>query len=172
METRSGERQRIGLVLLAFALAFLVCGAAYASDIDQRIPMTLDTAGSGLTMEISREGPRQTANPSLALYSPTVRKIEDRIGKMIDRMAAKGTSSGSTAAGSPSRIGLTGTPSEDSGRLEATLSSLPPVPEQITVRSVRSFVKGLRASRKEKPAPAVTVAAPDLRLGMADTSQR
>ena len=159
MKMRSaGRAQRTGFVVLAFALAFLACGAAYASDIERQIPVTRDTAGSGLTMEISREGTRQTATPFLTLYNPTVQQIEDRIGKMIDRIAAKETSSG--------------TPLEDSGRLETTLSSLPRVPEEITVRSVQGFLKGLRASRKEKPAPAVVVAAPELRLGRADTSPR
>jgi len=44
-------------------------------------------------------------------------------------------------------------------------------PGEITVRSVQGFLKGLRASRKEKPAPAVVVAVPERQLGMADTSR-
>jgi hypothetical protein len=172
MKTRSaGQVKRIGFVVLA--LAFLACGAAYASDVERQIPMIRDIAGSGLTMEISREGTRQTATPFLTLYNPTVRQIEERVGKTIDRMAAKETPSWAAAAGSPSRIGLAGTPREDSGEPETTLSSLSPASGEITVRSVRSFVKGLRASRKEKAAPAVAVAVPEeLRLGRVDTSQR
>ncbi|MCR4308763.1 MAG: hypothetical protein NUW14_01885 [Deltaproteobacteria bacterium] len=159
MKMRSaGRAQRTGFVVLAFALAFLVCGTAVASDVERQVPVTRDTAGSGLTMEISRDGARQTATPFITLYNPTVQQIEDRIGKMIDRVAAKETSSG--------------TPREDSGRLETTLSSLPPLPGEITIRTIRGFLKGLRSSRKEKPAPAVVVPAPELRLGMADTSPR
>jgi hypothetical protein len=46
------------------------------------------------------------------------------------------------------------------------------LPGEITIRNVRNFLKGLRASRKEKPVPAVVVAVPEQRLGMTDTSQR
>ena len=150
----AGRVQRIGF---AFALAFLACGAAMASDVERQIPVIRDTAGSGLTTEISREGTRQTATPFLTLYNPTIQGIEDRIGKKTARLAANEIP--------------TGTPREDSGRPETTLSSLPPVPAEITVRSVQGFLKGLRASRKEKPAPAVVVAIPELRLGRADTSR-
>jgi len=168
----AGRAQRIGVATLAFALAFLACGAAVASDVERQIPLTRDTAGSGFTLEISREETRQTATPFLTLYNPTVQRIEDRIAKTVARFAAKGIPPGTTAAGSLSRIGLpgTGTPREDSGRQETTLASLPPVPEEITVRSVQGFLKGLRASRKEKPAPAVVVTVPERRLGRTDTS--
>ena len=155
---RAGRVQRIGFVTLAFALAFLACAAAYASEIERQIPMNRDAAGSGLTMEISREGTRQTATPFITLYNPTVQRIEDRIAKKT--------------ADSPSPIARTATTREDSGRPETTLSSIPPVPEEITVRNVKGFLKGLRASRKEKPAPAVVAPVPELRLGMADTSPR
>lgn len=168
----AGRVQRIGFAALAFALAFLACGAAIASDVERQIPLTRDTAGSGLTMEISREGTRQTVTPFLTLYNPTVQQIEDRITKRTARFAAKEVPSEATVAGSLSRIGLTGTPRKDSGRPETTLSSLPPLPGEITIRTIRGFFKGLRASRKEKPAPAVVVAAPEERLGMADTSPR
>ena len=146
--------QRIGFAALAFALAFLACGAAMASDVERQIPVIRDTAGSGLTMEISREGTRQTATPFLTLHNPTVQEIEDRIVrivKMTARSAAKEISAG--------------TPRKDAGRPETTLASLPPVSGEITVRSVHGFLKGLRDSRKEKPAPAVVVAVPELRLG-------
>ena len=159
---------RIGFVLLAFALAFLACGAAYASDVERQIPVVRDTAGSGLTMEISREGTRRTATPFLTLYNPTVQRIEDLIAKITDRMTVKEIPSGATAAGSVCPIGLPGTPREDSGRPETGLSSRPPVPEEITVRSVKGFLKELRASRKEKPVQDVVVAAPEERLGRFD----
>ena len=159
MKMRSAGRvQRIGFAALAFSLAFLACGAAMASDVERQIPVIRDTAGSGLTMEISREGSRQTATPFLTLNEPTVQRIEDRIAKMTAGVAAKEIHSV--------------TPLGDSGRSETNLSSRPPVPEEITVRSVKGFLKGLRASRKEKPAPAVVVAVPEQRLGMADTSPR
>jgi len=165
----SGRVQRIGLAALALSLAFLACGAAMASDVERQIPVIRDAAGSGLTMEISREGSRQTATPSLTLNEPTVQRIEDRLTKKASGLA---TPSEAPAPGSVSPIDLTGTPREDSGRSETNRSSRPPVPEEITVRSVQGFLKGLRASRKEKPAPAVVVVVPEQRLGMADTSRR
>ena len=170
METRSGELQRIGFVLLAFALAFLACGAAYASDVERRIPVIRDTAGSGLTAEISREGTRLTATPFLTLNDTTARRIEDRIAKMAAGVAEKVSTAGETVADTAPRTGLTGTQREESGRPETALSSPPPVPGEITVRGVQSFLKGLRASRKEKPVPAVVVAIPERRLGRTDTS--
>jgi hypothetical protein len=159
MKTRNAGRvQRIGFVLLAFALAFLACGAAYASDVERQFPVIRDAAGSGLTMETTREGSRQTATPFLTLNEPTIQRIEDRIAKKTAGLAANEISSGTLR--------------NDSGRSETSLSARPPVPEEITARNVQSFLKGLRASRKEKPAPAVVVAPPEERLGMADTSQR
>lgn len=151
MKMRSAGRvQRIGFAALAFSLAFLACAAAMASDVERQIPVIRDTTGSGLTMEISREGSRQTATPFLTLNEPTVQSIEDRIAKMTAGVTAKEIPSEAT---------------------ETSLSSRPPVPEEITVRSVKGFLKELRASRKEKPAPAVVVAVPEQRLGMADTSR-
>lgn len=151
MKMRSARRvQRIGFAALAFSLAFLACAAAMASDVERQIPVIRDTTGSGLTMEISREGSRQTATPFLTLNEPTVQWIEDRIAKMTAGVTAKEIPSEAT---------------------ETSLSSRPPVPEEITVRSVKGFLKELRASRKEKPAPAVVVAVPEQRLGMADTSR-
>ena len=148
--------QGIGMAALAFALTFLACSAATASDVERQIPVIRDAAGSGLTTEISREGARQTATPVLTLQNPTVQRIEDRISKKTDRFAAKEIPSVTPQAGS--------------ARPETTLASPPPVPGEITVRSVAGFLKGLRASRKEKPAPAVTVPTPELRLGRTDTS--
>ncbi|MHB1013516.1 MAG: hypothetical protein ACYC37_11565 [Desulfobacteria bacterium] len=165
----TGRAQRIGF---AFALSFLACGAANASELERRIPVIRDTAGSGMTMEISREGARQAATPVLTLNNPTVERIEDRIGKMIARLAAKEIPAEATVADSAPRIGPGGTPRDESGRPETSLSSRLTVPEEITVRSVRNFLKGLRASRMEKPGPAVVVAAPEQRLGRADTSRR
>lgn len=151
MKMRSAGRvQRIGFAALAFSLAFLACAAAMASDVERQIPVIRDTAGSGLTMEISREGSRQTATPFLTLNEPTVQWIEDRIAKMTAGVTAKEIPSEAT---------------------ETNLSSRPPVPEEVTVRTVKGFLKELRASRKEKPAPAVVVAVPEQRLGMADTSR-
>jgi hypothetical protein len=45
-------------------------------------------------------------------------------------------------------------------------------PGEITGRSVQGFLKGLRASCKETPAPAVVVADPEQRLVRTDTSPR
>ena len=173
MKMRCAERvQWIGIASLAFALAFLACNAAIASDVERQIPVTRDTAGSGVTMEISREGNRQTVTPFLTLTNPTVQRIEHRIAKKIEGLAAKEFPSDATAEGSHSRIGLTGTPQEESVPSKITLSSLPPLPGEITIRNVRNFLKVLRASRKEKPVPAVVVAVPEQRFGMADSSVR
>jgi hypothetical protein len=168
----AGRVQRIGIASLAFTLAFLACKPAIASDVERQIPVTRDTAGSGVTMEISREGTRQTATPFLTLTNPSVQRIEDRIAKKIEGLAAKEFPSYATAEGSHSLIGLTGTPREESGPSKTTLSSLPPLPGEITIRNVRNFLKGLRASRKEKPVPAVVIADPEQRLGMADSPLR
>jgi len=167
-----GRAQRVGFAALAFALAVLAAGAAVASDVDRRIPVFQDTAGSGLTLEISREGARQTATPYITLNDPTVRRAEDRIVKKTSRLMAKEPPPGVTAADSPSQVGLTRTPRDGSGHPAAALASLPPAPGEITIRSVKGFLKSLRSSRKEKPAPAVVVPTPELRFGMADTSPR
>jgi hypothetical protein len=169
----AGWVQRIGFAALVFALALLACGAAMASDVERQIPVIRDTAGSGMTIEISREGTCQTATPFLTLYNPTIQQIEDRIVRIVkktDRLAEKEIPPEATAGNSLSWVGLAGTPPEGSGRPESTLSSLPPVPGEITVRSVQGFLKGLRASRKGKPAPAVDVTVPERRLGGTDTS--
>jgi hypothetical protein len=163
--------QRIGTGALPFALALLACGAAMASDIERQIPVIRDADGSALTLEISREGTRQTATPFLTLNTPTVQRIEGRIAKKTDRLAEE-IPSKESVAGSLSGMGLAGTPREDSARPETGVSSRPPVPEEITVRAVKRFLKGLRASRKEKQVPAVVAAPPEQRLGMADSSRR
>jgi hypothetical protein len=153
-----GQVQRIGFpaLALAFALAFLACGAASASDVERQIPVIRDAGGSNLMIEISRDGARQTATPVFTLNNPTAQRIEDRIAKKTSGLAAKETPSGTSR--------------EDSGRSKTTISSMPPVPEEITARSVKGFLKELRASRKEKPAPAVVVTAPEERLGRTGTS--
>jgi hypothetical protein len=165
-----GRVQKLRFVALAFALVFLACMDAMASDMERQIQVTRDAAGSGVTMEISREGTRQTATPSLTLNNPTVQRVEERIDRMIDRLAAQEIPSEATVAGSLPGIGLAGTPREDSGRTETALSSLPPLPGEITIRNVKNFLKGLRACRKEKPVPAVVVVAPEQRLGRTGTS--
>ena len=168
----AGRVQRIGFAALAVAVAFLSCGAAMASDIERQIPVIRDSANSGVTMEISREGTRQTATPSLTLNNPTVQRIEDRIAKKTAGLAEKRIPYEAAVEDLHSRIVQTGTPREDTGRPETTLSSPPPVAGEITVRGVQSLLKGLRASRKEKPVPAVVVAVPEQRIGRADTSGR
>lgn len=168
----AGRSQQIRLASLAFALALLACGAAMASDVERQIPVTRDPAGSGMAMEISREGTRQTATPFLTLNDASVQRIEERIVKKIHWLRAKEIPSGATVADPAPGFCPTGTPREDSGGPETSLSSLPPVPEEITFRSVKNFLKGLRASRKEKPVPAAVVASPEQRLGIADASRR
>ena len=151
---RAGRVLWIGIA----ALAFLACGAAMASDVEWQIPLIRDTVGSGFTMEISREGTRQTATPFLTLFSPTVQWIENRIGEKTAPWAAKEIPSWTSR--------------EDTGRPETFHPSLPPVPREITLRSVKGFLKGLRSSLKNKPEPAVVVAGPELRIGRTDTSPR
>ena len=162
--------QRIGFAALALSLAFLACGAAMASDVERQIPAIRDTDGSGLSIEISREASRQTATPFLTLNEPTVQRIEDRIAKKAAGFAPREIPSGASVTGSVPGVGLTGTPRKDSGRSEPDLSSRPPVPGEITVRSMHGFLKGLRAPRKEKPAPAVVVTDPEERLGRTDAA--
>ena len=141
----AGHVLRIGV---AFALVFLVSGAAMASDVEQRIPVVRDAAGSGLTTEISREGARRTATLFLTLNDPTVLRIEERIGKKIDRLTQGEAPSTATAGNARSRVGPAGTPQVCSRGPETSLSSPPPVPREITVRSARDFLKALRALRK------------------------
>jgi hypothetical protein len=170
----AGRAQRVGFAAFAYAFvfAFLASGAAIASDVERQIPVIRDAAGSGLTVEISREGTRQTATPFLTLSEPTVQRVEDRIATIADRLAAKMAAADATVADSFPLGGLSGAPPEDSAQPQTTLSSMPPFPEEITIRNVKNFLKGVRASRKEKPAPAAVVAVPERRLGMADTSPR
>lgn len=174
MMRTDGRVQWIGIAAFSsvFVLASLAGGAAMASDVERQIPVIRSPAGSGMTLEISREGTRQTATPFFTLNDPDVQRVEKRIGKMVDRLATKEISTEAATPESLSLIGMTGTPREDSTRSETILSSLPPVPGEITVRSVKRFLKGLRASRKKKPAPAVAVAVPERRLEMAVTSRR
>ena len=141
MKIRTAERvERFKFGALAFALAILACISAMASDVERQIPVLRDTAGSGLTIEISREGTRQTATPFLSLYNPTVQEIEDRIVRIV--------------------------------KITARLAEKEIPPGEITGRSVQRFQKGLRASWKETPAPAVVVAVPEQRLVKTDTSPR
>ena len=168
----AGRVQQIRFVALAFALVFLACMDAMAADVERQIPVVRDAAGSGVTVEISREGSRQTATPFLTVNKPTVRRIEERVGMLIDRLAAKGISPEAVTPDALSRIGRTGTPREDSARSDAALPSPPPAPKEVTARSVKNFLGELRAFRKEKPAPAFVVASPERRLGMADTAPR
>jgi hypothetical protein len=133
----SGQAQRIGFAAIAFALVFLTGGAAMAADVEWQTPVIRDTAGSGLTIETSREGTRQTAAPFLTLYRPSVQVIEDRIVRIVkitSRLASKEIPDG--------------TPQMRTGLPESTLASPSPVPEEITVRSVQGFVKGIRTSMK------------------------
>jgi hypothetical protein len=141
MKIRSAERvERFKFAALAFALAILACISAMASDVERQIPVIRDTAGSGLSIEISREGTRQTATPLLTLYNPTVQEIENRIVRIV--------------------------------KITARLAEKEIPPEEITGRSVQGFLKGLRASWKETPTPAVVVAVPEQRLVRTDTSPR
>ena len=160
----AGKVPKIGFAALPFAIALLACGAATASDVERQIPLTRDRAGSGLTIEISREGTRQTATPFLTLNYPTVQRIEERIAMKTYRFLAKELPPEEPVACPAPGVGLTGTPRVDFGRPETNLSSLPPVPEEITARSVRNFLKGLRASWRKTPVPAAVVAPPEQRL--------
>jgi len=134
--------------------------------------VTRDTAGSGMAMEISREGTRQTATPFFMLNDPSVQRIEERIGKKIDGLGAKEIPSEATVADSAPGICPTGTTREDPGPPETSLSSLPPVPEKITFRSVKRALKRLRASRKDQPVPAAVVAPPEQQPGRIDAARR
>ena len=159
----SGRVRQVRRAALAFSLGVLACGDAMASDVERQIPLTRDRAGSGLTIEISREGTRQTATPFLTLNYPTVQRIEERIAMKTYRFLAKELPPEEPVACPAPGIGLTGTPRVDFGRPETNLSSLPPVPGEITARNVRTFLKGLRASWRKTPAPSAVVAPPEQR---------
>ncbi|MGE5283931.1 MAG: hypothetical protein ACM3OG_03075, partial [Actinomycetota bacterium] len=126
--------------------------------------------GSGMTLEFYREGTRQAVTPFFTLYEPTILRIEKQIWRMIDRLAARGICPEATAGNPLSPAGLAGTPTEDSMRPEAILPLPSPVPGEITVRSVKRFLKELRAARKEKPVQPVAAPVPELRVGKADTA--
>ncbi len=173
MQMRSaGRMTTIGSAALAFLFASLACGAAIASDVERQFPLLRDSAGSGLTLEISREGTRPTATPFLTLSDPTARRFEDRIAKAIARLEVQAVPAGEAVADSIPRLAPAGTPREGTGRPQTSLSSLPPLPGEITIRNVRNFLKGLRASRKESPVPAEAAAVPEQRIGMADAAPR
>ena len=159
----SGRVRQVRLAALAFSIGLLACGDAMASDVERQIPLTRDRAGSGFTIEISREGTRHTATPFLTLNYPTVQRIKERIAMKTYRFWAKELPPKEPVACPAPGIGLTGTPRVDFGRPETNLSSLPPVPEEITARSVRNFLKGLRASWRKTPVPAAVVAPPEQR---------
>jgi len=158
MKIRTAERVKwMMFPALVFALVALACMDAMGSDVERKIPVIRDAEDSGLTIEISRERTRRTATPFLTLCKPTVQRIEDRVVKIVEKAARW------TAKEIPSV-----TRREDSGRPETTISSLPPLPGEITVRGVQGFLKELRASRREKSAPSIVVPVPDLRLGRTD----
>jgi hypothetical protein len=174
MKMRSAGRvRRIGF---AFALAFLACGAAMASDVERQIPVIRDETGSDVSVEIQSEGSRSTARPCLYASKETVERVTDRIGGKIDAWKASNAGAGSSAIDDGTSEPAASPCSIETLRRRAAGAKVSrtvvPDPAEITVRSVRGFLKGLRASRKEKPAPAVVVAVPELRLGMADTSPR
>ena len=154
----AGLVKRVGLAAFSFALLFLACSAAMASEVLRQIPVIRDTSGSGLTIGITREGTRETATTHLSLNDPTVRRLEERIAKKVDELSEKEIPAGTLR--------------EESGQPQTTLASLPLTPGEITIKGVKSFLKGLRSSRKEKPAPAVAAPAREQRLGMADTTPR
>ncbi|HLO26830.1 MAG TPA: hypothetical protein VK187_12010, partial [Geobacteraceae bacterium] len=85
----SGRVRQVRRAALAFSLGVLACGDAMASDVERQIPLTRDRAGSGFTIEISREGTRQTATPFLTLNYPTLQRIEERIAMKTYRFWAK-----------------------------------------------------------------------------------
>jgi hypothetical protein len=164
----AGPVQQVGF---AFALVLLACEAAMAADVERQIPVVRDAAGSGLTLEISREGTRQTATPFLTLNPPTVERIEERAAKETARLAAKEIPFEASVPAPVPGICRIGTPRDDPRRPEASISPLHPAPEEITVRGVEKFLKGLRASRKKKPAPDIVAAPPEQRLGRTDSTR-
>ena len=167
----AGRIQPMGLATLAFSLA-LLAGSAVASDVERRIPVTRDAAGSGLTMEISGEGTRRTATPFLTLNEPSVERIEEWIGKKAARLQAMAIDSGTYVADPVPGIGRTGATPEDVARPERTAASASPAPVELTVRGVKRFLKELRASRKETPTPAAVAPPAEQRLGRTDASRR
>jgi hypothetical protein len=175
MKTRSaGQVRKIGLPALIIALAFLTCGAAMASDYERRIQVTRDGTGSDVSLEIQTEGSRSTARPCVHASKETVERVTDRISGKIDTWKASlagavppaidhGTSDPAT---SPCSIETLRRRAAGAKLSRRTVDD----PGEVTARDVKGFLKGLRASRKGKPAPAVDVSAPERRLGMVATS--
>jgi hypothetical protein len=171
-----GRAWRIGLPAFAFALAFPVYNTALAAEVDRQIPVIRDEAGSDVSVEIQDEGSRSTAHPCVYVANETVERVTDRIGRKIDAWKASnaGAESSATYDGTP-EPGASPCSIETLRRRAAGAKvsrAAVPEPGEITVRSAQGFLKGLRASRKQKPAPAVVVTSPEERLGRTDVSVR
>jgi len=169
-----GRVQRIGFAALAFTLVFLACGAATASELDRRIPVIRDETGSDVSVEIQGEGSRSTARPCVYASEETVERVTDRMGGKIDAWKASNAGAESSATYDVTSVPAASPCSIETLRRRAAGAKVSraavPEPGEITVRSAQGFLKGLRASRKQKPAPAAAVAVPELRLGRTGAS--
>ncbi len=168
MKTQTGGRlPQIGTLFVAFAFACLAAVSVFAGEIEREIPVLHDGAGSRLTVDISREGTRQTATPCLLLTEGSMARASKRVHE----------NAGTTASGEPStsaqdRIGSIRETVRD--RIDQARLSHPDieVPKEITARSVRKLFRSVRASLKERQAvakapPAAPAHAPEERIGMA-----
>jgi hypothetical protein len=171
-----GRAWRIGLPAFAFALAFPVYNTALAAEVDRRIPVTRDETGSDVSVEIQGEGSRSTARPCVYVADETVERVTDRIGGKIDAWKTSNAGAESSATYDGTSETAESPCSIEALRRRAAGAKVSrtavPEPGEITVRGVKSFLKGLRASRKEKPVPPVVAAPPERRLGRTDTSPR
>ncbi|MCL5884619.1 MAG: hypothetical protein M1377_04650 [Deltaproteobacteria bacterium] len=140
MKIRMAERiHRNGLATLLLFMALFAGGVSTATEADHRIPVIRYGAGSEASVKIHREGERSTATPRVTATGDAMEKIADRIAGKVDVLKSRKVS-----------------------------RNIVPVPEGLTVRNVKGFLKALRASRKEKSDAPVVLAFPERRLGMAD----
>lgn len=171
----AGWAQRIGLSSLILALSILACPATMAAEIERRIPVIGDGAGSEISVEIRREGERSAALPCLTANRETLEQLMDRISGRIGAMTAPedGAISSSLDArppepdASPCSIGTL------RRRAAGAKVSRTVVPEsgEITIRGVKDLLQAFRAARKEKPAVAAAPpATPEERPGWGDTA--
>ncbi len=64
-----------------FALPLLVLGGGvpFAAEVTREIPVARDRGGSECTVEITRDGARQTATPTASITEPTLERIAGQI---------------------------------------------------------------------------------------------
>jgi len=164
---------RVVLSALCLVAAPFAAGFSAASEVDRVIPVLHDDFGSEAFVTISREGERSTATPCVSAAGKSIERIVERVsGKArairagIEADPFPGGAGVAEPAGSPCSI--------ETLRRRAAGKEIPPavvtVPEEVTLRNVKGFLKAVRAARKGPSGATVVFPFPDRRLGMADRS--